>query len=49
MSAALSFLAAKVRALWHMNQRHHVSETKFLGRVTEIYCNECHLVLWVRP
>lgn len=47
MSAALSFLRAKLRALWHESQGHTVKVSKIFGRVDRIVC-DCGIELWVR-
>ena len=48
MTRALSFLVGHLRACWHLLRDHTITERTLAGRVTAIYCDECHRFLWVR-
>lgn len=42
------FLIGHLRAITHVLRDHTVVERSINGRLRSIYCNECHIFLWVR-
>jgi hypothetical protein len=50
MSAAISFISARVAQWWHCLERSHRSYTlRSRGRVLELGCANCNEVFWRRP